>query len=95
VRVLPFFVAVFGCSLLVACGDGGQRIPTPAPGGTERPLPNTTQDPRGNNQDPVANPQDPLTNDQDPIPTTIGSGLTPGAAGARGGNANAAGGPAR
>ncbi len=76
--VQRLFVALFGCSLLVACGgDGGKPLPAPAPGGTERPL-TDPQDPQSNDQRPLPDSQRPAGNDQDPVSTEL-PGSNPGA----------------
>jgi len=57
-----WFVAVFGCALLLACGDGGASARGSV--GSERPLANTEQAPPSNEQAPVPNDQRPVANDQ-------------------------------
>ena len=84
------FVTAFGWSLLVACGDGGQPIPNPPPGGVEQPLP-SPENPKPTDQRPTTNSQDPVSS---PLPGSQGSNSTPGAGGSDnggGGRGNVAG----
>ena len=87
-----FVVALTG-ALLVACGDGGQKIPNPPPGGNERPTESAERPATGSevipDQRPAENPERPVSS---PLP---GPGLGAPASGAGGsgnegpGNGNA------
>ena len=62
-RIKPWFVAVFGCTLLLGCGGGGASSVGSSPG-TERPVSTTVEAPPANAEDPTPSSQQPTASDR-------------------------------
>lgn len=62
------FVVALTWGLLVACGDGGQKIPNPPPGGNERPVESSERPVSGSE---VILDQRPTENSERPISSPL------------------------
>jgi len=71
-------LAVFGCGLLVGCGEGGRPAPEPVVSQDPQPDPQQPQwaaeNPLPAPQAPEIGAQEPLPNAQDPLPPSGGEG---------------------